>query len=131
MKPVLLLATETYVFSLTVPYENPNLTVNEEMMSAVCTSHGGFPEPVVTWQVQELLDNSKHFLQPEEANTTAVQHPQDRLFSVSSRINTSEGKYRSVTCLIHNPTSNVTLNVTIMLSKSEFQKLFSYFLCRK
>uniref|UniRef100_A0A667Z9V7 Butyrophilin subfamily 3 member A2-like Ig-C domain-containing protein n=1 Tax=Myripristis murdjan TaxID=586833 RepID=A0A667Z9V7_9TELE len=95
-----------------------------EMMLAVCTSQGGFPEPVVTWQVQELPGNTNHVLQPVEANTTAVQHLQDRLFTVTSSINTSGGKYHSVTCLIHNPTSNVTLNVTIELSEREFQKLF-------
>ncbi|XP_029936957.1 T-lymphocyte activation antigen CD80-like [Myripristis murdjan] len=109
-----------------VPYENPNLTLNEEMMLAVCTSQGGFPEPVVTWQVQELPGNTNHVLQPVEANTTAVQHLQDRLFTVTSSINTSGGKYHSVTCLIHNPTSNVTLNVTIELSEREKQAPLSW-----
>lgn len=116
---------------LTVAYERINLAVNEDTRTAVCT-HRGFPKPLLTWRLQNLSD-PQHFLDARDVHTTAVQDPQDHLYSLRSTVDISGGPYRSVTCLIHNPTLNVTLNTTHILNKGKLieeymvvQCLFSY-----
>ncbi|XP_037644759.1 T-lymphocyte activation antigen CD86-like [Sebastes umbrosus] len=98
-----------------VAYERINLAVNEDTRTAVCT-HRGFPKPLLTWRLQNLSD-PQHFLDARDVHTTAVQDPQDHLYSIRSTADISGGPYRSIICLIHNPTLNVTLNTTHILNK--------------
>ncbi|XP_078142035.1 CD276 antigen-like isoform X2 [Centroberyx gerrardi] len=105
-----------------VPYKKPSLTVNKEMMTAVCTTQGGFPEPLVTWSVQNLSDNSNRFLHPTQINTTAVRDAR-HVYSVTSTITIPGGEHLTLFCFIHNPTSNVTLTATTgNLSKGKKQQ---------
>ncbi|XP_071383263.1 ICOS ligand-like [Centroberyx affinis] len=103
-----------------VPYQKPSLTVNREMMTAVCTTQGGFPAPCVTWNVQNLSDNSNYFLHSKQINTTAVGDAQHGVF-VNSTINIPGGEHLALSCFIHNPTSNVTLTANHLLSKGKKQ----------
>ncbi|XP_045910471.1 CD276 antigen homolog [Micropterus dolomieu] len=100
-----------------VPYKNVSLTVNKETMTAVCTTQRGFPEPLVKWR---LSDKSQHLVDLRDVHTTAVQDPKDQLYSFCSTIDIHGG--RSVTCLIHNPTLNVTLIATHVLNKGEAER---------
>ncbi|XP_044073806.1 CD276 antigen homolog [Siniperca chuatsi] len=109
-------------FHVAVPYKSVSLAVNEETMTAVCTTQRGFPEPLVKWRLQHLSDNSQYFLDPRDVNTTAVQDPKDQLYNFSSTIDIPGGRYRSVTCFIHNPTLNVTLITTHILNKGEAER---------
>ncbi|XP_031145565.1 T-lymphocyte activation antigen CD80-like [Sander lucioperca] len=105
-----------------VPYENISLTVNEETMTAVCTIQRGFPKPLVEWRLQSHSDNTQHLLDPQDVNSTAVQDPQDHLYSLTSTIVIPGGPYQSVACLVHNPTLNVTLIATHILNKGEAER---------
>lgn len=100
-----------------VPYSSVSVAVNEEAMTAVCTTQRGFPEASLRWRAQDLHNNSQCFIDPKDVKTTAVQNSQDRLYSLNSTINIPRGRYRSVSCLIHNPTLNVTDSNTYVLSK--------------
>ncbi|KAF1382195.1 hypothetical protein PFLUV_G00141120 [Perca fluviatilis] len=105
-----------------VPYEHISLTVNEETMTAVCTTRRGFPEPLVEWRLQNHSDNTQHLLDPQDVNTTAAPDPQDHLYSLTSTIVIPGGPYQSVACLVHNPTLNVTLIATHVLNKGEAER---------
>ncbi|XP_059199292.1 CD276 antigen homolog [Centropristis striata] len=102
-----------------VPYKSVNLAVHEESMTADCTTKRGFPKPLVTWRFQHLYNKSQHLLDPRDVDTTAEQDPEDHLYRLKSTIEISGGPYQSVTCLIHNPTLNVTLIATHVLNNSE------------
>ncbi|XP_076603319.1 ICOS ligand-like [Chaetodon auriga] len=102
-----------------VPYNSVSVAVNEEATTAVCTAQRGFPEALLRWRVQDLHNNSQYFIDPRDVKTTAVQSSQDRLYSLNSTINIPGGRYRSVSCLIHNPTLNVTDSDTYVLNKGE------------
>lgn len=102
-----------------VPYNNVSVAVNEEAMTAVCTAQRGFPEASLRWRAQDLHNNSQYFIDARDVETTAVQSSQDRLYSLNSKINIPRGRYRSVSCLIHNPTLNVTDSDTYVLNKGE------------
>ncbi|XP_042350228.1 uncharacterized protein LOC121948811 [Plectropomus leopardus] len=105
-----------------VSYQDVSLAVSEETMTAVCTAQRGFPKPLIEWRLQNPSDNSQHFLNPKDVNTSAVQDPQNHLYSLRSTIDIPAGRYRSVTCLIHNPTINVTLLATHLLNKGEAER---------
>ncbi|KAA8588442.1 hypothetical protein FQN60_001636 [Etheostoma spectabile] len=87
-----------------VPYKNISLNVNKETMTAVCTTQRGFPKPLVKWRL-----HSQHLLDLQDVNTTALQDPHDHLYTLTSTIVIPGGPDPSVTCLVHNPTLNVTL----------------------
>ncbi|XP_070832421.1 CD276 antigen homolog [Chaetodon trifascialis] len=102
-----------------VPYSSVSVAVNEEARTAVCTAQRGFPEASLRWRAQDLHNNSQCFIDPKDVKTTTVQNSQDRLYSLNSTINIPGGRYRSVSCLIHNPTLNVTDSDTYVLNKGE------------
>ncbi|KAM7407916.1 hypothetical protein PAMA_003598 [Pampus argenteus] len=98
-----------------VPFLTVSLVVNEEAMTAVCTTRRGFPEPQVSWRLHHL--NSTHRLELRDGHTTAVQDAGDHLYNTSSTVDISGGRYRELTCLIYNPTMNVTLYKTHVFNK--------------
>ncbi|KAG8000864.1 hypothetical protein GBF38_018135, partial [Nibea albiflora] len=104
-----------------VPYTNVSLAVNEETMTAVCTTQGGFPKALVEWRLEYLSNNSQHFVDPGDVDITAVQDRENHLYSIRSSIDISGGLYRSVICLFHNPTLNVAVNATHVLNKGKFR----------
>nr|XP_020462145.1 CD276 antigen homolog [Monopterus albus]XP_020462146.1 CD276 antigen homolog [Monopterus albus] len=112
----------TITLHVAVPYINVSLAVNEETRTAVCSAQRGFPEPLVKWSLHFLSNNSQCLVASSGVTTRAVQDPQDHLYSFSSTIGVQRGLYQSVTCFIHNPTLNVTLNATRTLNKGEAQR---------
>ncbi|KAM7380934.1 hypothetical protein PAMP_004202 [Pampus punctatissimus] len=100
-----------------VPYMTISLVVNEEAMTAVCTTQRGFPEPRVSWRLRHL--NSTHRLEVRDAHTTAVQDAGNHLYNTSSTIDIRGGRYRELTCLIYNPTTDVTLYKTHVFNKDK------------
>lgn len=99
-----------------VPYKNLSLALNIKPRTAVCTTQRGFPAPLVRWRLK-FSNNSYRIIDGRDANNTAIQDPHDSLYNSSSTIYIPEGPYQSVTCLSHNPTINMTLNVTDILNK--------------
>ncbi|CAK6968405.1 CD276 antigen homolog [Scomber scombrus] len=91
-----------------VHYKHAFLNVNEEAMTAVCTTRG-FPQPLISWTLERLSNDSKLVSEPRNGHTTAVQDAGDRLYNSSSTIDIGEGHYRSLTCHIYNPTLNETV----------------------
>lgn len=108
--------------NVAVPYRNVSLEVNKEATTAVCTARKGFPEAFVKLRVQYLLNNSQHFLDPTDVSTTTEQDLTDRLYSLRTTMQIPKGHYQSMTCFIHNPTSNETLSDTYVLDKGEAVK---------
>ncbi|XP_051260235.1 CD276 antigen homolog isoform X2 [Dicentrarchus labrax] len=107
-----------HTLHVAVPYTNVSLALNEETMTAVCTTQG-FPEPLVKWRLQYLSNNSQHVPDPRDVHTTAVQDNQDHQYRLKSAVDIPEGRYRSVTCLFHNPILNVTVSTTHVLNRGD------------
>lgn len=105
--------------NVAVPYKTVSLEVNEKDMKAVCTVQRGFPEPLVSWRLQHLFNDSKHWSDPRNEHTKAVQDAEDHLYNVSSTIGFNGGQYQNVTCIIYNPTLNVTLSKTYVFNKGK------------
>uniref|UniRef100_A0A3Q3JHE4 Ig-like domain-containing protein n=1 Tax=Monopterus albus TaxID=43700 RepID=A0A3Q3JHE4_MONAL len=77
-------------------------------------------DPRGIFQFRKICTITLHCLVASSGVTTrAVQDPQDHLYSFSSTIGVQRGLYQSVTCFIHNPTLNVTLNATRTLNKGK------------
>uniref|UniRef100_A0A8P4KQX9 Ig-like domain-containing protein n=1 Tax=Dicentrarchus labrax TaxID=13489 RepID=A0A8P4KQX9_DICLA len=106
------------------------LQENKETMTAVCTTQG-FPEPLVKWRLQYLSNNSQHVPDPRDVHTTAVQDNQDHQYRLKSAVDIPEGRYRSVTCLFHNPILNVTVSTTHVLNRGKLKELIVIPLYRK
>ncbi|XP_070771389.1 ICOS ligand-like [Enoplosus armatus] len=105
-----------------VPFKSVRLAVNDATRAAACTAHTGFPKPLVKWRLQHLFNNSLHLLDQGGVHTTTVQDPKDQLYSFSSTINIPGGRYESVTCVVDNPTLNVTVTATHVLNTGEAQR---------
>lgn len=83
------------------------------------SAQGGYPEHLVKWSLQYRENNSQHFLDLRDVHATAEQDPQDHLYSFNSTIDICASQYRSLTCLICNPTLNLTTSATHVLNKGK------------
>ncbi|KAK5870341.1 hypothetical protein PBY51_024986 [Eleginops maclovinus] len=97
-----------------------------------CQSSGGFPEPTLTWLINDTEDP------PPGAVTTITTPLSDIwLFNISSRLTVNISKDGSVTCLVKNPALNETLTSTsysvrrsaVRSRASEAMWIFSTALC--
>uniref|UniRef100_A0A8C9YXV8 Ig-like domain-containing protein n=1 Tax=Sander lucioperca TaxID=283035 RepID=A0A8C9YXV8_SANLU len=92
--------------TLTAPYQDLVLTVNETAKRATCSARGGYPEPRVSWTGQ----NKSGSAQLQGALTELLQDPTEETFSVHSSVSVKD--LQSVTCLIYNTHSTRTIGKT-------------------
>ncbi|KAE8299639.1 hypothetical protein D5F01_LYC02049 [Larimichthys crocea] len=81
-------------------YKDRLLMVNNNN-SATCTTHGGYPEPKVSWAG---LNKSNDLQDLQDAETSLQRDPTEKTFSVTSCVSVKE--LQSVTCIITNPHSH-------------------------
>ncbi len=99
---------EVLFLSLTAPYKDLQLTVNNTANSATCTAHGGFPEAQVSWTGQNKSRAAQLDLQ--HAETFLQEDPTEKTFTVTSSVSVKE--LQSVTCYVYNPRSNQRIHST-------------------
>uniref|UniRef100_A0A8C7LPL0 Ig-like domain-containing protein n=1 Tax=Oncorhynchus mykiss TaxID=8022 RepID=A0A8C7LPL0_ONCMY len=101
-------------------FPTPSVTVNKTNMNATCSTQGGYPQPVVTWTIQ---DRGNHTLEPWEVQTNITPDSESGLYSVWSQVNITENQ--TVTCHIFNPVLRETVSNTTIVSPSDVQEGFT------
>ncbi|CAB1346582.1 unnamed protein product, partial [Coregonus sp. 'balchen'] len=98
----------------------PKLTVNYKEMNAMCLTQGGYPEPKVTWTIQDLSQPQNCTLDPREVQTNITLDPESGLYTVWSQVNFTENQ--SVTCQVFNPILRETVSNTTIICTSKVQE---------
>ncbi|XP_029501411.1 butyrophilin-like protein 10 [Oncorhynchus nerka] len=94
-------------------FPTPSVTVNKTNMNATCSTQGGYPQPMVTWTIQ---DRGNLTLDPWEVQTNITLDSESGLYSVWSQVNITENQ--TVTCHIFNPVLRETVSNTTIVSPS-------------
>ncbi|XP_029568191.1 T-lymphocyte activation antigen CD86-like isoform X1 [Salmo trutta] len=95
----------------------PSVTVNKTNMNATCSTQGGYPQPVVTWTIQDVLLAQNRTLDPWEVQTNITLDSESGLYTVWSQVNLTENQ--TVTCRIFNPVLRETVSNTTIVSPSQ------------
>ncbi|XP_064799981.1 ICOS ligand-like isoform X2 [Oncorhynchus masou masou] len=94
-------------------FPTPSVTVNKTNMNSTCSTQGGYPQPTVTWTIQ---DRGNRTLDPWEVQTNITPDSESGLYSVWSQVNITENQ--TVTCHIFNPVLRETVSNTTIVSPS-------------
>ncbi|XP_038839702.1 butyrophilin-like protein 10 isoform X1 [Salvelinus namaycush] len=98
-------------------FPSPSVTVNKTNMNATCSTQGGYPQPVVTWTIQDVLLAQNRTLDPWEVQTKRQPDPESGLYTVWSQVNIRENQ--TVTCHIFNPVLRETVSNTTIVSSNQ------------
>ncbi|XP_071210530.1 CD276 antigen homolog [Salvelinus alpinus] len=98
-------------------FPTPSVTVNKTNMDATCSTQGGYPQPVVTWTIQDVLLAQNRTLDPWEVQTKSPSDPESGLYTVWSQVNITENQ--TVTCHIFNPVLRETVSNTTIVSSNQ------------
>ncbi|KAM9447873.1 CD276 antigen homolog isoform 1-T1 [Salvelinus alpinus] len=98
-------------------FPTPSVTVNKTNMNATCSTQGGYPQPVVTWTIQDVLLAQNRTLDPWEVQTNITPDPESGLYTVWSEVNITENQ--TVTCHIFNPVLRETVSNTTIVSSNQ------------
>ncbi|XP_071210528.1 CD276 antigen homolog isoform X1 [Salvelinus alpinus] len=98
-------------------FPTPSVTVNKTNMDATCSTQGGYPQPVVTWTIQDVLLAQNRTLDPWEVQTKRPSDPESGLYTVWSQVNITENQ--TVTCHIFNPVLRETVSNTTIVSSNQ------------
>ncbi|XP_064799911.1 ICOS ligand-like [Oncorhynchus masou masou] len=94
-------------------FPTPSVTVNKTNMNSTCSTQGGYPQPTVTWTIQ---DRGNRTLDPWEVQTNITLDSESGLYSAWSQVNITENQ--TVTCHIFNPVLRETVSNTTIVSPS-------------
>lgn len=103
--------------SFSARFPTPSVTVNKTNMNATCSTQGGYPQPVVTWTIQDVLLAQNRTLDPWEVQTNITVGSESGLYTVWSQVNLTENQ--TVTCHIFNPVLRETVSNTTIVSPSQ------------
>ncbi|XP_055735156.1 butyrophilin-like protein 10 [Salvelinus fontinalis] len=98
-------------------FPTPSVTVNKTNMNATCSTQGGYPQPVVTWTIQDVPLAQNRTLDPWEVQTKRQPDPESGLYTVWSQVNIRENQ--TVTCHIFNPVLRETVSNTTIVSSNQ------------
>ncbi|XP_055735198.1 T-lymphocyte activation antigen CD80-like [Salvelinus fontinalis] len=98
-------------------FPTPSVTVNKTNMNATCSTQGGYPQPVVTWTIQDVRLVQNRTLDPWEVQTKRQPDPESGLYTVWSQVNITENQ--TVTCHIFNPVLRETVSNTTIVSSNQ------------
>ncbi|KAM9390571.1 CD276 antigen homolog [Salvelinus alpinus] len=98
-------------------FPTPSVTVNKTNMNATCSTQGGYPQPVVTWTIQDVLLAQNRTLDPWEVQTKRQPDPESGLYTVWSQVNIRENQ--TVTCHIFNPVLRETVSNTTIVNSNQ------------
>ncbi|KAM9831283.1 ICOS ligand-like [Neosynchiropus ocellatus] len=97
-----------------------------------CHSSGGFPEPSVSW-----LINDSQTPPGDSVETVVMTHPESHLYNITSHLTLNISKQSNVSCTVDNEALNETITVTsygvkispVVSRASEAMWIFSTALC--
>ncbi|XP_071225047.1 uncharacterized protein [Salvelinus alpinus] len=98
-------------------FPTPSVTVNKTNMNTTCSTQGGYPQPVVTWTIQDVLLAQNRTLDPWEVQTKRQPDPESGLYTVWSQVNIRENQ--TVTCHIFNPVLRETVSNTTIVNSNQ------------